>query len=526
MDERTRLLRLKLKENFEHYAAKCLKIRTKSGSIEPFILNKAQKYIHERLEKQLRETGKIRAIVLKARQQGCSSYIGARLYHKVTHSFGIQAFILTHSLEATNNLFKMAKRFYEHTPALVKPQVATNNSKELVFNTLDSGYKLGTAENKNVGRSATIQLAHFSESAFWNNAADHATGVMQAIPNANNTEVILESTANGVGNYFHQEWQKAETGESEFIAIFIPWFWQDEYASNAPEDFKRTVEEDQLVSFYKLSDDQLNWRRKKIIELSVNGMDGAKAFLQEYPSNSQSAFQLTGEDSYIPSDIVVRARHCDINDKYGPLIIGVDPARFGDDRTAIIRRQGRRAYKLESHIKLDTMQVAGRVHTIILEENPDMVCIDVGGLGAGVVDRLNEMGHRDIVYAINAGGSPLNGGKYSNKRAEMWGELHEWLRNEPCSIPDDDALHSDLCSIRYKVDSNSRLVMEQKADMKRRGVRSSDLADSLGLTFAMPPTTARAGIGRDEKVKSMAESFNKQLKAKQNSRMSNNGGYG
>ncbi len=525
MDERTRLLRLKLKENFEHYAAKCLKIRTKSGAIEPFILNKAQKYIHERLEEQLRKTGKVRAIILKARQQGCSSYIGARLYHKVTHSFGIQAFILTHSLEATNNLFKMAKRFYEHTPAIVRPEVATNNSKELVFNVLDSGYKLGTAENKNVGRSATIQLAHFSESAFWNNAADHATGVMQAIPNANNTEVILESTANGVGNYFHQEWQKAESGESEFISIFIPWYWQDEYSSPILDDFRRTIEEEQLVSFYKLTDEQLNWRRKKIVELSVDGMDGAKGFLQEYPSNSQSAFQLTGEDSYIPSDVVVRARHCEVTDKHGPVILGVDPARFGDDRTAIIRRQGRRAYKLESHIKLDTMQVAGLVHTIIQSEHPDMVCVDVGGLGAGVVDRLNELGHSDIVFGINAGSSPLDGKKYSNKRAEMWGELYAWLRNEPCEIPDDDALHSDLCGIKYKFDSNSRLVMEQKAEMKRRGVRSSDLADALCLTHSMPSGVNIAIKQRNEKVKALADNFNKQLTAKRNSRMNDNGGY-
>lgn len=283
MDEKERLIRQRLKDDFEHYANKCLKIRTKSGMVEPFALNKAQKYIHERLQKQLIETGKVRALVLKGRQQGCSSYIGGRLYHKVTHSIGIQAFILTHSLEATNNLFKMAKRFYENTPPLVKPEVSASNSKELVFGKLDSGYKLGTAENKNVGRSSTIQLAHFSEVAFWNNAADHAVGIMQAIPNARNTEIIMESTANGVGNYFHQEWQKAETGVSEFQAIFVPWFWQDEYTAPLRDDFKVTPEEEMLQRYYGLTNGQLAWRRNKIIDLSVNGMDGEKAFKQEYP---------------------------------------------------------------------------------------------------------------------------------------------------------------------------------------------------------------------------------------------------
>ena len=136
-------IRKRLHDDLKHYAFKCLKIRTKSGSIEPFTFNKAQSYIHEQLEKQLRETGKVRALILKGRQQGCSTYVGARFYHKVTFTFGLQAFILTHALHATDNLFKMAKRFFEHTPKAVRPEVSTSNSKELVFGSLDSGYKLG-----------------------------------------------------------------------------------------------------------------------------------------------------------------------------------------------------------------------------------------------------------------------------------------------------------------------------------------------------------------------------------------------
>lgn len=525
MDEKERLIRQRLKDDFEHYASKCLKIRTKDGSIEAFKLNKAQRYIHQRLQDQLRTTGKVRAIILKGRQQGCSTYIGARLYHKVTHSRGIQAFILTHALDATNNLFKMAKRFYENTPPLVRPEVSTSNSKELVFGQLDSGYKLGTAENKNVGRSSTIQLAHFSECGFWNNASDHAIGIMQAIPNAGNTEIILESTANGVGNYLHQEWQKAEAGISEFQAIFIPWYWQDEYIRPVDADFKCTIEEDQLKVFYGISDAQINWRRNKIVDLSVNGMDGAKAFKQEYPFHAEEAFQLTGEDSYIPSDLVMRARKCEIAERHGPLIVGVDPARFGDDRTSIIRRQGRVAYGLESYVKRDTMEVAGLVHTIIMREQPAMVCVDVGGLGAGVVDRLFELGHRDIVFPINAGSSPLDGSKYANKRGEMWGLLNDWLRAEPVQIPDIDSLHADICGIRYKFDSNSRLVMEQKADMKKRGVRSSDEADALCLTLAMPDSALYSQNKRDEKTKSLADTFKKQLNAKIKSRTNTYDGY-
>ncbi len=508
-DEKT--IRQRLKDDFIHYASKCLFIRTKSGKIEPFLMNKAQRYIHDELQRQKGETGKVRALVLKGRQQGVSTLIGGRFYHKVSHHFGMQAFILTHALDATQNLYKMAQRYYENTPSAVKPQVTTSNSKELIFGLLDSGYKLGTAENKAVGRSATIQLLHGSEVAFWNNAPEHAKGILQAVPNEPGTEVILESTANGVGNYFHQMWQQAEAGLSDFRAIFVPWYWQDEYQVPVSDDFSLQDDEDELQRQYDLTYEQLAWRRLKISELSVNGTDGKKSFLQEYPSNSTEAFQLTGEDSYIASDIVMRCRKT-VAEPYGKLVIGVDPARFGDDRTGIIRRQGRVAFGLESYIKKDTMEITGIVNSIIEAEKPYKVFVDVGGLGAGVVDRLYELGHRDIVVAVNAGSTPLESRKFSNKRAEMWANCLQWMKDEPCQIPDNDALHADLCGIRYTIDSNSRLVMEKKADMKKRGIRSSDLADALCLTFALPPSSLDASITSQQKaatIMSKQKSINK-----------------
>lgn len=513
MNEDERRIRLKLKNDLKHYATKCLKIRTKNGSIEPFAFNKAQLYIHELIERQLLEAGKVRAIILKGRQQGCSTYVGARFYHKVTHSFGTQSFILAHELNATNNLFKMAKRFYEHTPNSVRPEISTSNSKELVFGGLDSGYKLGTSENPNVGRSATIQMLHGSEIGFWKNEADHSTGIMQAVPNARGTEIILESTANGVGNYFHQEWQKAEGKISEYIAIFVPWFWQEEYVKDV-QDFERSADEQSLAEQYGLNDKQLAWRRAKIIELSVAGVDGEKSFKQEYPMNSTEAFQLTGEDNYVPSNTVMKARKNTDAEKYGPLVLGVDPARFGDDRTSIIRRQGRVAFGLESYTKKDTMEVAGIVHSIIGRESPVRVFVDVGGLGAGVVDRLFELGHRDIVVGVNAGSTPLDARQFFNKRSEMWATCKEWLQDEPCQIPDSDSLHADLCGIRYRIDSNSRLVMEQKAEMKKRGIRSCDEADSLCLTFAIPEKALHVKSTHNDKIKSIASTLANQMRAK------------
>jgi hypothetical protein len=143
-----REIRLRLRDNLEYYAPRCLKLRSKSGGIIPFRLNEAQRYLHSQLEEQKRRTGRVRALILKGRQLGASTYTEGRFFWLVTHRRGTKAFILTHLDDATNNLFGMAKRFYEHCPEVVRPALAASNAKELVFNLLDSGYKVGTAGSK------------------------------------------------------------------------------------------------------------------------------------------------------------------------------------------------------------------------------------------------------------------------------------------------------------------------------------------------------------------------------------------
>lgn len=154
------IIRQKLKDEFDHYSNRCLSIRTKEGGMVPLQLNEAQKYIHQQLEKQLEKTGKIRALVLKGRQQGVSTYTEARYYWKVTHRRGVKAFILTHEAESTAALFEIAQRYHDNCNELVKPSTGASSAKELYFDGLDSGYKVGTAGNKSVGRGTTIQYFH------------------------------------------------------------------------------------------------------------------------------------------------------------------------------------------------------------------------------------------------------------------------------------------------------------------------------------------------------------------------------
>lgn len=493
MTEKEREIRQRLKDDFEHYASRCLKIRLKVPklntstqkleSFAPLSLNKAQRYIHERLEEQLSKTGKVRALILKGRQQGCSTYTEGRFFWKVTHQNGVRAFILTHEEDATKNLFEMALRYYENCPALVRPAKHASNAKELEFGDLDSGYRVGTAGNKSAGRSSTIQYFHGSEVAYWPNAEDHAAGVLQAVPHMAGTEIILESTANGLGNYFHKQWLDAEAGISDYIAIFIPWYWQEEYQAPITDDFRLTDDEVDYREAYSLTLEQMAWRRVKMVEM------GEWKFRQDYPATAAEAFLTSAENVYIRAESVLKARKGKA-DIYGAKVIGVDPAWNGessDDRTAIVIRHGRVVTHVKTYFKHDTMAVAGIVAKLIQDEKPDKVFVDVGGIGAGVYDRLKEMGYGNTVTPVNFGAKPLDPERYKNKRTEMWTEMRDWFYDEPVSIPDIDEFQTDLTApVFNKPDSLSRPLFYSKEDLKAIGVRSPDLADALALTFAFP----------------------------------------
>ena len=183
-----------------------------------------------------------------------------------------------------------------------------------------------------------------------------------------------------------------------------------------------------------------------------------------------------------------------------PLIIGVDVARFGDDKTALCFRQGRQVTKLQAYQKLDVVQVAHLVAGTIAAENPARVCIDVGGLGAGVYDILAADGFTEYVIPVNFGGRADNPERYANRRAEMWARAAAWLTSPlPVSLPDVPGLAEDLSAPLKMFDSLGRLQLEAKPDIKKRLGRSPDLADAFALTFAVQNEAylLRQGRGRN-----------------------------
>ncbi|MEQ8822758.1 MAG: hypothetical protein RIC14_00110 [Filomicrobium sp.] len=492
--ERELELRRSLRDDFLAYAPTCLMIRTKAGALVPFTLNKAQQHVHERLEQQRKEKGYVRALILKGRQMGISTYVSGRFYWRISHTFGFRAFILTHLDTASANLFDIAKTYHNNCPKLVQPATGSANAKELSFPALNSGYKVATAGSAEVGRSETIQMFHASEVGFWPHADRHAAGIEQAIAEAEGTEDIRESTANGIGNAWHSMWQRAERGESEFIAIFLPWFWHDEYRKTPPEDWKPEGAWAEYQSLYDLDVEQVYWAFVKNRQLAAvaggSPDEPCPKFKQEYPATAAEAFQTSG-DSFIEPEDVMRARK-NITAGYGPVVLGVDPARGGGDQTGLIDRQGR---KLGSHIcKLinsgDLMATAAEVQRIAKEINAAKVVIDTTGLGAGLYDRLREL-IGSTVEAVNFGEKAFEPDRYRNRRAEMWDKMREWLGDKAgVDIPDDDSLHKDLCAPTRgpgatHFDSSSRLVLEPKDKIKERLGSSPDLGDASALTFAI-----------------------------------------
>jgi hypothetical protein len=242
------------------------------------------------------------------------------------------------------------------------------------------------------------------------------------------------------------------------------------------------------------------WRTKTVDARSVEGTDKAvyQQIIDEYGPDSSAAhvevygeFPNASDDQFIGTLLVDEAMaRAPSKDPSAPIVVGVDPARFGADATVIAIRQGRDILAIRRFRGDDTMEVVGRVIDVITEFSPQLVVIDEGGLGAGVVDRLKEQRYK--IRGVNFGNKSIKPLMYGNKRAEMWGAMKEWLKT--ASIPKDRFLRSDLTGPMMKPDSKGTIFLESKKDMKSRGLASPDAADAIAITFAFPVAHREARV--------------------------------
>jgi hypothetical protein len=493
-DKKVQEKRARLRDDFAFYAQHALKIRTKAGGVDPFTLNNVQRFIHTQAEKQLFTTGRVRVLVLKGRQEGVSTYVQGRFYWKTTHGRGKRAFILTHRDEATRNLFAIGKRFHENTPAVIRPDIKASNATELEFGALDSGYRVGTAKAQGVARSDTIQFFHGSEVAWWANAEEHAAGALQAVPDERGSEVWLETTANGMGGLFCTMWQMAERGENDYLALFCPWFWHEEYTAEVPVGWEPPEEFAEYMRLHSLTLGQIRWAYLKNADLAAaDNLSAYKVcwrFKQEYPATAQEAFQASGAGSFIPSEIVMQARKAALaEDVYAPLVMGCDFARGENDFNTFYGRKGRigghRTGIREKFHSGDTMDIAGRLIGFLERFPVVMAFLDTGGGGAQVYDICCSRGYGGQLTLIDFGSSPYDSRQYLNKRAEMYGNGKDWLADAGgADIDDDDELHTQLMATGFKHNEKRQVILEPKDKIRDRLGVSPDLADSWALTFA------------------------------------------
>ncbi len=476
----------RLKNDYPFYAKNMLMIASKAGPLVPFDFKESQHYIHQRLEKQKAETGMVRAYIVKARQIRASSYTQGRIFHGSAYIPNTKSFILTHRDDATDNLFSMSKTFLDElirqTPAMA-PEMISATGHKLVFAN-GSKYGLGTAASPNVGRSMTVQRFHGSEVAFWQYSDEIQTGILQTIADVPGTEIIFESTANGPRGMFHKGVMDVLSGKNrKFIVIFVPWFWEDIYQTKIPigMQFFLDGEEQHLKTTYSLTDEQLLWRRDKIIE-----MGALWKFKQEYPSNVIEAFQ-SSEAALIDPDAIDIARKCMLTDATAPVIMGIDPASsVTGDKHPFVIRQGRHLIKIYDPEGMDGTKATHLAIHYIQKHNVDRVFIDTTK-DLSLYDQLRALGYKDMVIKIHFNQKPVDSDRFVNKRAEIIYGVKEWVEDNGVNIPDDDSLHAELsCVPHEEITANGKIYFISKKQIKKDYGMSPDIYDALALTFAYP----------------------------------------
>jgi hypothetical protein len=284
-----------------------LKIRTKEKSLQFFEPNTVQElylktlFPHWTPKKSPIGMKGLRHLHLKGRQFGMSTLILGLLFIDTVSTPYTHSVVIAHDLESTKKLFGIIQRFYESLPEELRPSSKYANRREYVWPDIDSSFFVGTAGAGNYGRGGTINNVHMSEVAFWERGNDIVAGLLQSVPE--NGNIFAETTANGYGNWFEEEWHLTkEKDGSNWTPFFWGWPLHAEYrASQSAVNGgfgERTPEEEILAESYGLDDAQLMWRRRKKRELK-------NLFTQEFPLNDDEAFLTTGTPFFDAEQITI-----------------------------------------------------------------------------------------------------------------------------------------------------------------------------------------------------------------------------
>lgn len=277
------------------YIEQFLHLRDKEAHVIPFELNVPQRKIIQAKEQAIAQGKPARFLVLKARREGVTTLEQALNFHKVATEPNTQVVTLAHEAEATEKIFRIANLFYERLDPKWRPaRLSRHNKRTLDFPLMNSLFYIGTAGARAFGRGDTLNRVHGSEVAWWPGGLEDHRALMAGLSEAcSHGEIVLESTPNGIGNFFHQTCMEALSGQSEWTLIFLPW-WEDpgnrfplDHASAREIMGSLTKDEQALVHAHGLDAEQIAWRRAK--QLSLKSL-----FIQEYPEDPESCFLVSG----------------------------------------------------------------------------------------------------------------------------------------------------------------------------------------------------------------------------------------
>lgn len=385
-------------------------------------------------------------------------------YPGATIGFGSRKEEYVDELGNPSSLFWKARQFINLLPAEFRP-AGWNEKKDAPFMKIlnrENGATIFGEAGDNIGRGARASIYFKDESAFYERPAS----IDAALSQTANCKIDI-STPNGPGNPFYI---KRHSGKTK---VFTFNWRQDPRKDDAW--YQRQLEKYDPVIVAQ--------------EIDID-------------------YSASMGDVFIPAAPVERAQKLGPADieAVGPLQLGVDVARFGDDKTVITARRGRVVFWQRVHQGLDTMAVAQKVKQEVdafksVGQQVEQIAVDTIGIGSGVADRLrmfyppklnpmtNQVIEESIVVDVNSA-LPVDDGENYNLRAQMWASGKDWLENGPVSLPNEPDLKTDLTALKYKFKASLRL-MEAKDEAKKRGIKSPDRADSLMLTFAYPVKSRR-----------------------------------
>lgn len=393
-------------------------------------MNYAQKQVILQVEKDLSAGRPCRIIILKARQIGISTVIEAIVFVLAMFIQNLKAMIIAHELDASEHLLTMTTHYWNSFKFRDLYTPKNESQKRLGWKEPNSAIRITTAKNVSTGRSQTIHVLHASEVAFWPEPDTLMTGLRQTIPNVGMTIIFLESTANGLGDYFAETWDAAVEGENDYIPLFFPWYKHPEYSASAarldpaayppPTDQELLAEEKNLKAM-GVSDDRLVWRRWAIKNLCENKVD---TFHQEYPTTPEEAFLAAGVNVFPIGNLrevyqplpgkkgrLTRESNGRVRfqpDIYGPLkifkypsddvdygiyMLGGDPTRTTKGDPACVQILNRRTWEQVAiwRGKIDPSSFAGILADIGLYYNNAMIIPEITGPGYATIGALLQM---------------------------------------------------------------------------------------------------------------------------------------